>query len=96
MRPPRRFASQNNLHELWVLLRFLFPDTFTTSAPFDDCFDLGRSKVDQGMLDAASHLLRLFCLRRLKTEVELSLPPKHELKIAVPLSEFQLHFYKVQ
>merc|ERR1712185_727803 len=85
---------QNNLHELWVLLHFLFPDVFTASAPFDDCFDLTRSKVDEAMLDRAHHLLRLFCLRRLKSEVELALPPKHELKIAVPLSEFQLHLYK--
>ena len=46
------------------------------------------------MLDKAHHLMQLFSLRRLKSEVEVSLPPKHELKISVPLSEFQVHFYR--
>lgn len=32
--------------------------------------------------------------RRIKSEVEVSLPPKHELKILVPLAEFQLHMYR--
>ena len=50
--------------------------------------------VDKSMLDKAHHLMQLFSLRRLKSEVEVSLPPKHELKISVPLSEFQVHFYR--
>jgi SNF2 family DNA or RNA helicase len=32
--------------------------------------------------------------RRLKSEVEVTLPPKHELKIHLPLSPYQLHFYR--
>lgn len=34
---------QNNLHELYALLSYLFPDVFTSSEPFDSAFDL-RSK----------------------------------------------------
>ena len=45
------------------------------------------------MLDKAHHLMQL-SLRRLKSDVEVSLPPKHEPKISVPLFEFQIHFYR--
>lgn len=36
---------QNNLHELWALLSFMYPDVFTTSGPFDEAFDLAHHKV---------------------------------------------------
>jgi SNF2 family DNA or RNA helicase len=36
---------QNNLHELYVLLAFMYPDVFTTAEPFDSAFDLGRNMV---------------------------------------------------
>ena len=31
---------QNNLHELWALLNFLYPETFISSKSFDAAFDL--------------------------------------------------------
>lgn len=40
---PMPHAPQNNLHELYALLSYLFPDVFTSSEPFDSAFDL-RSK----------------------------------------------------
>ena len=83
---------QNNLHELWAMLNFLLPDVFVSSLPFDKCFDLAKGHVDKDMLDRAHHLMQLFSLRRLKSDVEISLPPKHELKISVPLSDFQVRF----
>jgi SWI/SNF-related matrix-associated actin-dependent regulator of chromatin subfamily A member 5 len=57
-------------------------------------FSVVPKVVDKSMLDKAHHLMQLFSLRRLKADVEVSLPPKHELKISVPLSEFQVHFYR--
>ena len=36
---------QNNLHELYALLNFLYPDVFTDSSPFDNAFDLVHHKV---------------------------------------------------
>lgn len=36
---------QNNLHELFALLSYLFPDVFTTPQPFDDAFDLKLHKA---------------------------------------------------
>lgn len=32
---------QNNLHELWSLLNFLLPEIFSSSADFDEWFNLG-------------------------------------------------------
>jgi len=34
---------QNNLHELWSLLNFLLPEIFSSSADFDEWFDLGKN-----------------------------------------------------
>ena len=45
---------QNNLHELWAMLNFLFPTVFVSSRPFDDCFDLTRGMVDKDMLAKVS------------------------------------------
>ena len=36
---------QNNLHELYALLSFLFSDIFNTSLPFDNAFDLENHKA---------------------------------------------------
>jgi SNF2 family DNA or RNA helicase len=51
-------------------------------------------QVDQDALTAAHYLLRPFCLRRLKEEVELSLPPRVETRIACPLSDMQTFWYR--
>ena len=64
---------QNNLHELWAMLNFLFPHVFVSSLPFDNCFDLGKHQVDHGMLEKAHYLLQPFMLRRVKAEVEQGL-----------------------
>ena len=80
---------QNNLHELWALLRYLHPDTFDDSSSFDTAFDLTKSLCDEAKLGEAHKLLRVFQLRRVKSEVEARLPDRHEMKIVVPLSEDQ-------
>lgn len=43
---------QNDLHELYALLSYLYPDLFTTSCPFDNAFCLKEHKV--GPLQAVS------------------------------------------
>ena len=72
---------QNNLHELWALLNFLYPEVFQSSVAFDECFNLSHGKVDAEMLTKAHHLLRPLMLRRIKSEVEKKLPPKLETKV---------------
>lgn len=50
--------------------------------------------VDDSKLTAAHYLLRPFVLRRLKEEVEQSLPPKVETRIGCPLTEMQTFWYR--
>lgn len=49
---------QNNLHELWALLNFMFPHMFKESESFDALFDInaGRAETDdiQGLHDVCS------------------------------------------
>ena len=87
---------QNNLHELYAILSFLHPDIFTSSEPFDRAFNLNTSehKVDSDLLEKAHFLMRPFILRRVKGEVEVSLPPKTETKIMCPLSQAQTFWYR--
>ena len=87
---------QNNLGESWALLNFLAPDIFTDSSVFDAAFDLNSSKItiDRDMLKKSHYLLRPFILRRIKAEVESSLPPKLETMISCPMTDVQKRWTK--
>lgn len=37
---------QNNLHELFALLNFMFPDVFTSAEAFDRAFNLAQVSLD--------------------------------------------------
>ncbi|KAG7366569.1 SNF2-related protein [Nitzschia inconspicua] len=85
---------QNNLVELWSLLELLYPDVFTTSAPFEKSFNLTENRVDETMLAHARQLLRVFMIRREKAKVEKLLPEKLETRVYCPLSKEQVFMYK--
>jgi len=85
---------QNNLVELYGILNYMYPATFTSSEPFANCFDIGKNRVDADMLLKANKLLKMFMLRRLKVEVEKLMPKKIETKILCPLSSTQVFWYK--
>ena len=87
---------QNNLHELWALLNFILPDVFTSSEQFDEWFnlDVDDEQSKRRMIGQLHKLLRPFMLRRLKVDVEKSLPPKTETILFIPLSEVQKQVYK--
>ncbi|KAI5630324.1 putative global transcription activator SNF2L1 isoform X1 [Silurus asotus] len=80
---------QNNLHELWSLLNFLLPDVFNSASDFDSWFDTNNCLGDQKLVERLHAVLRPFLLRRIKQEVEKSLPPKKEVKIYLGLSKMQ-------
>jgi len=86
---------QNNLKELWALLAFLNP-IFSDPTPFEDAFALGTHahSSDSAALASAHKLLSLFCLRRVKREVEVSLPPLIETRVQCPLSKLQTFWYR--
>ncbi|KAG7386000.1 hypothetical protein PHYPSEUDO_000855 [Phytophthora pseudosyringae] len=87
---------QNNLHELWALLNFLLPDVFASSQEFDDWFnlDVDDDEAKKQMISQLHKILRPFMLRRLKADVEKSLPPKKETLLFVGMSEMQKVLYK--
>lgn len=84
---------QNNLHELWALLNFLLPDIFTDAEDFDTWFNVDEEKGQENVIKKLHTVLRPFLLRRLKADVEHSLPPKIETKLYVGLSEMQREWY---
>ena len=57
---------QNNLHELWALLNYLFPEIFTSSELFDETFDLSKSAVKHEMLEKVGPMLAPIMLRRVR------------------------------
>jgi hypothetical protein len=84
---------QNNLHELWALLNFIMPDVFGSDEEFDKWFVSGDGEMQQEMVLKLHSILKPFLLRRLKAEVEKSLPPKKETKVYVGLSQMQRDWY---
>lgn len=93
---PFRTPLQNSLHELWALLNFLVPDVFASSEQFDEWFNLDIEDDDEKnrLISQLHKILRPFMLRRLKKEVETSLPPKHETILFTGMSATQKKLYK--
>ncbi|KAJ3155774.1 hypothetical protein HDU86_004243 [Geranomyces michiganensis] len=87
---------QNNLHELWALLHWLYPEVFTpvTVVKFDQAFDLTRGMYDLSALGHSRALLEKIMLRRMKVQVDFQIPPKEEIILYVPLSPMQRFWYK--
>ncbi|KAL7550037.1 hypothetical protein ACHAWF_013276 [Thalassiosira exigua] len=87
---------QNNLHELWALLNFLVPDVFASAEQFDEWFNLDIDDADEKnkLISQLHKILRPFMLRRLKADVEKSLPPKSETILFTGMSAMQKKLYK--
>ncbi len=88
---------QNNLHELWSLLNFLHPDLFHSAERFDACFDIstqGKHRIDRALLMKVHDMMKPFMLRRVKADVEKTVPPKVEKKVMCPLTPVQTMWYK--
>jgi SWI/SNF-related matrix-associated actin-dependent regulator of chromatin subfamily A member 5 len=87
---------QNNLHELWALLNFLVPDVFASAEQFDEWFNLDIDDADEKnkLISQLHKILRPFMLRRLKVDVEKSLPPKSETILFTGMSSMQKKLYR--
>ena len=86
---------QNNLHELYAILAFLHPDVFTGAVVRRRLRPV-RAGAQSGQQDLRPRALphEPFVLRRVKGEVEVSLPEKTETKIMCPLSPAQTFWYR--
>ncbi|KAF2428313.1 hypothetical protein EJ08DRAFT_592340 [Tothia fuscella] len=88
---------QNNLMEMWSLLHWMLPDVFVekTADLFKAAFDIGKGQVNINVLDHSRRLLEVLMLRRMKDSpgVDLNLPPKHEVRVFLPLTPVQRELY---
>ncbi|XP_065889551.1 chromodomain-helicase-DNA-binding protein 4-like isoform X2 [Dysidea avara] len=82
---------QNNLEELFHLLNFLNPDSFSSLEHFQEEFE-DVSKEDQIL--KLHEMLAPHLLRRLKTDVLKNMPAKRELIVRVDLSPMQKRYYR--
>lgn len=66
-----------------------------TEARFDEAFKLSQGKVSSTFIADAGRFLGMIMLRRMKSDPEfnLGLPPKHEIRLCVPLTKFQRQWY---
>lgn len=95
---------QNNISELWSLLHFLLPEIFNDLDSFQNWFDFssvldtsekktGVEKRKQNLVSTMHAILKPFLLRRIKTDVETSLPKKREYILYAPLTSEQKELY---
>jgi ATP-dependent DNA helicase len=97
---------QNNIAELWSLLHFLLPEVFNDLDNFERWFDFssvlddkndeeGKTSRRKNNLVGTMHaILKPFLLRRVKTDVESSLPKKREYILYAPLTAEQKDLYR--
>jgi ATP-dependent DNA helicase len=96
---------QNNISELWSLLHFLLPDVFNDLNSFEGWFDFSSvldnngkaelvEKRKRNLVTSMHAILKPFLLRRLKTDVEHSLPKKREYILYAPLTLEQKDLYR--
>ncbi|KAL2796350.1 hypothetical protein BJX66DRAFT_324082 [Aspergillus keveii] len=88
---------QNDLTELWSILRWLYPEVFvpSTTQDFEEAFSLTKGACDSLFLDNLTKFLSLVMLRRTKSSphIGLNIPEKKETIISVPLTDLQLAWY---
>lgn len=82
---------QNNIKELAALVNFLMPGKFQIDQEID--FESSDSQQETYIRDLQKRL-QPFILRRLKKDVEKSLPAKTERILRVELSDLQTQYYK--
>jgi len=98
---------QNNLSELWSLLNFLLPEIFDDLRVFESWFnakDLHENEEEakritaqeqqQSILTILHQILTPFLLRRVKSDVDLEIPPKKEVMVFCPLTHRQEELYR--
>jgi SNF2 family DNA or RNA helicase len=81
----------NATEELWALLHFANPTIFADKEDFLRKFG---EMTDARQVNDLHNLLKPYLLRRVKEDVEKSLPPKEETILEVSLTPIQKTFYK--
>lgn len=82
---------QNNIEELWSLLNFLQPHRFFSESQF--VAEYGNLQKSEDVI-RLQEMLKPLMLRRLKEDVEKSIPVKEETVIEVELTAVQKRYYR--
>ncbi len=82
---------QNNTQELWSLLNFIEPHKFGSLQDFMKEFG---QLTDSEQVSKLHTILRPHILRRMKEDVEKSIPPKEETLVEVELTSIQKQYYR--
>ncbi len=82
---------QNNMNEVWTLMNFVDPLQFGDCDEFMEKYGDMKSKES---VDGLHGVIRPYILRRLKEDVEKSVPPKEETLIEVELTFVQKQYYR--
>lgn len=82
---------QNKTEELWALLHFIDSSTFPSINAFLENFG---NLQDAKQVADLHKMLKPFLLRRVKEDVEKSLPPKEETIVEVELTSIQKQWYR--
>ncbi len=86
---------ENHLGELWNLFRFINPSLLGSWRRFQERFAVPIERMkDEQAGDRLRRLIRPFILRRTKSQVLHSLPPKTEITLAVELGDRERAFYE--
>ncbi|KAL7721116.1 Chromodomain helicase hrp1 [Entamoeba marina] len=83
---------QNNINELWTLLNYIEPTRFPSLEKFNE--DFGDLQDNPGQITHLQEMIKPFFLRRMKDDVEKSIPPKEETIIEVELTLIQKQYYR--
>ena len=84
---------QNSLKELWALIHFIMPERFASWEEFDRAYS---SVLSDGLRFQDLHReLQPYLLRRVKKDVEKSLPAKVEQILRVEMTSIQKRYYKL-
>ncbi|KAI5169944.1 hypothetical protein PAEPH01_1120 [Pancytospora epiphaga] len=81
---------QNNLNELWALFNFIDPSRFNNMNSFLEEYKMERTED----VEKLQMLLKPLMLRRMKEDVETSIPMKEETIIEVELTTIQKRYYR--
>ncbi|KAJ2636426.1 hypothetical protein GGF40_003008 [Coemansia sp. RSA 1286] len=81
---------QNDVRELFNVVGFVDPTARAEFQFLESSFDVNQSQT----VDSVRKKLREYMLRRSKNDVELLIPPKHELILPVSMSSLQRNLYK--
>ena len=84
---------ENNIGELWSIMRILNPGLLGSRASFIRSFRKPIADGETGAIDKLRRITYPFMLRRTKEQVAPELPRKEEISIPVTLSDPEYDFY---